>query len=162
MFTETRLFLLLQADEKMRKDIETECAFDNQTKDEGDEIPSVRLQQKEVIEYGDVWTTMTTNEQRAKDSEINKLTCDTCRNKFTCDTCGKKYKRKENLIFHQQSAHGSGAACVCEICGKTVRQNNMARHRQKHIGPKHMCHVCGKGFSDKANYNRHLKIHINS
>ena len=56
-----------------------------------------------------------------------------------CDQCGYTCTRKDNLLRHERSKHGS-VMFQCENCDfKSNRKDNLARHMLKHSTGAQAC-----------------------
>ncbi|KAK3581280.1 hypothetical protein CHS0354_033013, partial [Potamilus streckersoni] len=108
---------------------------------------------------------------------------------YTCTLCNQMFSNKEGLQDHMRyhlredpqfssiTKDGpkkskktwkpraeSKRLHQCHICMKTLTRNwDLQRHIRTHSEPKgtvnFICELCGSGFSDKANYKRHVKGH---
>lgn len=77
------------------------------------------------------------------------------RNNFKCDICPRKFKQEMQFTLHKKShqAKDIDKIKICEICGKTYRQNSAL---QKHLKFAHSnfrpypCMLCDRAFKDST------------
>ena len=100
-----------------------------------------------------------------------------------CNICSKRFPNQEKLGLHQYRIH-SDKPFQCKLCGeKGNGANQYSNHMRKHKEPKSIqCEICqyestdasnmkktqfswkigncGKSFARKANFERHMKVHL--
>lgn len=84
---------------------------------------------------------------------------------YLCELCSRTFSCHQNLKYHYKSHHASELnipRATCDYCGKDFPDKY---YLQKHIRCIHIkdydfvCDNCGLGFTQKSNYELHLKIH---
>lgn len=81
--------------------------------------------------------------------------------KHVCSHCGKGFKRQAYLRKHM-NYHNNAKPYPCQFCGKIFRsQTNRAKHVLNHaVGPNACtCSVCGNGFANRFELEKHSRIH---
>lgn len=81
--------------------------------------------------------------------------------KFKCVHCDMAYQHKALLRSHYISVHeGKNGKYVCDICDKEYsRAHGLKEHKlSKHEGKRFCCKDCGKSFSQKIQWRRHVKF----
>lgn len=74
-----------------------------------------------------------------------------------CNICGKSM-RNDNLHKHIKSH--SESPVTCTHCGKVFKNSESLRaHSFIHTGPELVCDLCGKIYKYRGEYNRHMKRH---
>lgn len=72
-----------------------------------------------------------------------------------CNICGKSM-RTDNLLKHVRSH--SSPPVPCNICGKIFKNSESLRsHSFTHQGIDHSCKICGKTYSYKGELTRHMR-----
>ena len=106
------------------------------------------------------------------------LTCSICSKKFAqqdaledhlmrhfgqkpyyCSYCKESFTTESEVIKHEKIHNRTE---TCEVCGKIFSSKYLfGKHIRTHIGESHLysCITCGEGFSQKSALNRHRKIH---
>ncbi|CAG9577610.1 unnamed protein product [Danaus chrysippus] len=86
--------------------------------------------------------------------------------KFPCPMCNKGYPTKQAMQDHFNYQHLNKTTHKCPICSKpiaskaNVEKHMMRVHGEKKSKPrKHVCQMCGKGFTDKKALTQHEVIH---
>lgn len=49
-----------------------------------------------------------------------------------CDVCGKLFLGKYQLLRHRRRVHEKLYQALCNVCGKSIRSDNLARHMKFH------------------------------
>ncbi|KAK2705142.1 hypothetical protein QYM36_017251 [Artemia franciscana] len=81
---------------------------------------------------------------------------------FDCDICGKTCKGPHLLKLHRSSIHGIEVQPItCELC-QHISPTHV--HHNYHMKAKHcetplVCHLCGKSFTIRSSFNRHIRLH---
>lgn len=84
---------------------------------------------------------------------------------FCCSTCGNFFKRRRNLIEHEERhkpVQSYPHKCSVNGCGKAFKVRwSLASHLKRHKGVKdHQCPHCEKQFTRKLNMKLHIsKVH---
>ncbi|KAK5643503.1 hypothetical protein RI129_007348 [Pyrocoelia pectoralis] len=74
-----------------------------------------------------------------------------------CNICGKSM-RTDNLQKHIKSH--TEDPITCNQCGKVFKNSESLRsHLLTHTGPELLCVLCGKSYRYRGEYNRHMKRH---
>lgn len=74
-----------------------------------------------------------------------------------CNICGKSMRR-ENVSTHIKSH--SSPPVPCKICGRIFKNSESLRtHMVVHSGVKNICTICGKIFAYKSCLRRHMRIY---
>ncbi len=74
---------------------------------------------------------------------------------WICDQCGKQFGSRSGLVRHIRQHQG---AFKCELCQKVFgSQNGLAHHLKRHGTKDHLCSLCGTGFVEKYQLERHVK-----
>uniref|UniRef100_A0A1Y1M684 C2H2-type domain-containing protein n=1 Tax=Photinus pyralis TaxID=7054 RepID=A0A1Y1M684_PHOPY len=74
-----------------------------------------------------------------------------------CNICGKSL-RTDNLNKHIKSHMED--PITCKDCGKVFKNSESLRsHALIHNGPALLCTLCGKSYKYRGEYNRHMKRH---
>ena len=78
---------------------------------------------------------------------------------FKCDKCDAGYPLRMSLLNHIRLKHGNAKQFACQHCVySTTKRGNYEQHvRSQHEKVKEICGVCGKGFSDISNLNKHVR-----
>lgn len=81
--------------------------------------------------------------------------------KFECHICHRRMVTQENLNQHLISQHEKREKIVCAECGKTfTKKDSFKRHMAVHTGSKpHSCMICAKNFARRSQLRQHLLIH---
>lgn len=81
--------------------------------------------------------------------------------KFECPICKRRMVTQENLDQHMVSQHEKREKIVCAECGKTFsKKDSFKRHMAVHTGSKpHCCVICQKHFARRSQLRQHLLIH---
>lgn len=72
---------------------------------------------------------------------------------YYCSKCNFYSDDKTAIKKHKTSAHV--ALGICNICGKSMRSDNLGKHIRNHYG-NHICPECGK----KCNHYEALRAHL--
>lgn len=73
--------------------------------------------------------------------------------RYFCSQCDFYSEDKTEIKKHKTSAHV--AIGICNICGKSMRADNLSKHIRNHYG-NHICPECGK----KCNHYEALRAHL--
>ena len=81
--------------------------------------------------------------------------------RYSCDDCGSNFSSNWNLLRHKKLATNEDGnhKFKCKECSKVLCSHNMLK---RHMNEEHVnftCDTCGKNFSLKRNYTRHMKVH---
>lgn len=81
--------------------------------------------------------------------------------KYECHICKRRMVTQENLDQHLVSQHEKRDKIVCAECGKTfTKKDSFKRHMVVHTGCKpHSCMICHKPFARRSQLRQHLLIH---
>lgn len=81
--------------------------------------------------------------------------------KFECHICHRRMVTQENLDQHLKTQHEKRDKIVCAECGKTfTKKDSFKRHMVVHTGCKpHSCIICSKPFARRSQLRQHLLIH---
>ena len=88
---------------------------------------------------------------------------------FKCKICGEMCRsilgRETHYLTHTPQERSKYNIVIkmaeCDICGKTVRRNELANHKLVHSSDdSFICEVCGKGFKRKASLKKHVLVHM--
>ena len=89
---------------------------------------------------------------------------------FKCKICGQMCRsilgRETHYLNHTSEERNMYNIVIkmseCDICGKTVRRNELTNHKLVHSSEdSFICEVCGKGFKLKASLKKHVLVHMN-
>ena len=79
---------------------------------------------------------------------------------FPCPNCPKKFKKFDQLEFHQKRRHHPKSH-ICDICGKQFAGPHYTTAHKKTVHMEkeetHPCDVCGKVFTSETNLRNHKK-----
>jgi uncharacterized Zn-finger protein len=84
------------------------------------------------------------------------------KNSHVCEICGRSFAWKGTFNMHVKrhmtESKDRPHVCPFEGCGKTfLARKDLQVHTNVHTGKKdYLCQHCGKGFSQRANYDRHI------
>ncbi|KAH8239764.1 hypothetical protein KR032_007589 [Drosophila birchii] len=77
-----------------------------------------------------------------------------------CSICESQFANELALRAHINQEHHKLTQIECEICLKVIEPDeDMATHMQKHKVKTHVCEVCGSYFTQKSQYNVHMRMH---
>lgn len=81
--------------------------------------------------------------------------------KYECHICKRRMVTQENLDQHLLTQHEKREKIVCAECGKTfTKKDSFKRHMAVHTGCKpHSCLICKKPFARRSQLRQHLLIH---
>lgn len=81
--------------------------------------------------------------------------------KYECHICKRRMVTQENLDQHLLTQHEKRDKIVCAECGKTFsKKDSFKRHMVVHTGCKpHSCMICSKPFARRSQLRQHLLIH---
>ncbi|XP_072744532.1 uncharacterized protein [Anoplolepis gracilipes] len=81
--------------------------------------------------------------------------------KYECHICKRRMVTQENLDQHLLTQHEKRDKIVCAECGKTfTKKDSFKRHMVVHTGCKpHSCVICKKPFARRSQLRQHLLIH---
>ncbi|XP_011502141.1 PREDICTED: zinc finger protein 845-like [Ceratosolen solmsi marchali] len=81
--------------------------------------------------------------------------------KFECMICKRRMVTQENLDQHMIMQHEKREKIVCAECGKTFsKKDSFKRHMAVHTGNKpYVCIICNKPFARRSQLRQHLLIH---
>lgn len=81
--------------------------------------------------------------------------------KYECHICKRRMVTQENLDQHLLTQHEKRDKIVCAECGKTfTKKDSFKRHMVVHTGCKpHSCLICSKPFARRSQLRQHLLIH---
>ena len=81
--------------------------------------------------------------------------------KFECGNCRRQFIHKRNHKNHETicMANGLHRAHQCSLCPKQYRSQGALQNHvtAKHSGVEFICEMCGKSFTRKYSYTRHVK-----
>lgn len=85
----------------------------------------------------------------------------TCRAEYKCDRCVDSFMTKEGLDKHS-ALHSSDDDFTCKKCNKSFSdQWTLMNHDKRHmLKMTYTCCICGELNGTRANYQRHLKDHL--
>ncbi|CAH1795885.1 unnamed protein product [Owenia fusiformis] len=79
--------------------------------------------------------------------------------KHVCDICGGTFKNKSILTSHVNYVHLKNMIETCKVCGKRIPKRRMKMHLETHTNNfRFYCEHCHKGFHEKANCHRHVRL----
>eukprot|EP00116_Pleurobrachia_bachei_P008952 sb/3469214/ len=77
-----------------------------------------------------------------------------------CKECGKSFSFEYNLHRHQIFVHSKIVMCRIKNCGVRLPKSQLYEHIETtHPKQKFQCDICPISFSNKADLNRHRRIH---
>ncbi|XP_067647165.1 uncharacterized protein [Eurosta solidaginis] len=77
-----------------------------------------------------------------------------------CEICKEHFPNEPALRAHINELHYKLGQFDCEICKKTIEDDNLAKHMKAHTNVKtHVCEVCNLYFMQKSQYNVHMRMH---
>ena len=80
-----------------------------------------------------------------------------------CRQCSKCYKRKAELLEHEEMSHSVNFNYSCEKCGKQFYgKKNLALHMKTHFTDaekKHVCNICQYRFAKAKFLRNHMTTH---
>lgn len=81
--------------------------------------------------------------------------------KYECHICKRRMVTQANLDQHLVTQHERRDKIVCAECGKTfTKKDSFKRHMVVHTGCKpHSCLICSKPFARRSQLRQHLLIH---
>ncbi|XP_043273986.1 zinc finger protein 184-like isoform X2 [Venturia canescens] len=81
--------------------------------------------------------------------------------KYECHICKRRMVTQENLDQHLITQHEQREKIVCAECGKTfTKKDSFKRHMAVHTGSKpHPCPICSKPFARQSQLRQHVLIH---
>ena len=81
--------------------------------------------------------------------------------KFECSICKGKFGSTAHLKMHFHSAH-EDSKVNCEICGKNLLHFASLADHMRYVHHKrkrqHVCNICGKDYTKKSYYDKHVRI----
>lgn len=78
---------------------------------------------------------------------------------YKCIHCDFKSTKWSDHNKHK-TKHVRIRMCVCNICGKSCRAENLQRHIETHnVELSASCDLCGKMFKNKESMRPHMKVH---
>ncbi|XP_064464164.1 zinc finger protein 394-like [Ornithodoros turicata] len=79
---------------------------------------------------------------------------------FKCSWCGRLFDSDKHLTEHQSAEHSrKRGRHKCRFCDYSSNvKTHVKDHERRHTGEKpHMCHVCGRRFTQRGALKTHLK-----
>ena len=78
---------------------------------------------------------------------------------FNCDKCDASYPVRKSLVNHKRLKHSDAKLFACTQCiYVTINRSHLEQHsRSLHEKVKEICEVCRKTFTDKSNFNKHVR-----
>lgn len=76
---------------------------------------------------------------------------------YKCDLCNFSCKESTKFQNHNRTHHYSKG--VCNICGKTLRADNLRKHINMHNAKPVNCEECGKVFKNGESLRSHMFLH---
>lgn len=79
--------------------------------------------------------------------------------KFYCDICKKGFS--DSTHYNEHKRNHEGLKYHCDYCAKPfVTKRAYQYHLSVHTGKyRFTCNICGKGFNDKPDLDKHVKYH---
>nr|CAD7596342.1 unnamed protein product [Timema genevievae] len=83
-------------------------------------------------------------------------------NPYKCGMCDKAFRSKVNLVQHVLVHSNEQRPYACSDCSLTFqRRDTLLIHKRIHTGElPYMCKVCGRGFRQRGDCNKHEELHF--
>ena len=108
------------------------------------------------LSFGDFTQGLSFGQTEGKSSIFRKSTL---KGFYKCPQCGRSFTAKASLKRHMV-LHSGNFKWYCEICKKGYSQKeNYEQHIRAHKGLKYRCELCGKGFSTENLRKYHMSEH---
>lgn len=99
------------------------------------------------------------NERRRHAYTHNKMNAVIPSKIYKCKQCGFESTNWSDHNRHK-TTHVRIRMCVCNICGKSCRAENLFRHIKTHdVESTVSCDLCGKVFKNKESMRPHMQVH---
>lgn len=83
---------------------------------------------------------------------------------FNCDLCPKKFARKSKMYLHRSSHIPiNQRTFICDQCPNSrfgCKERLQIHIQSVHYRPSFVCHVCAKEMKNKANFEKHVRLHF--
>lgn len=77
-----------------------------------------------------------------------------------CEICKEHFPNEPVLKAHINKLHYKLGQFDCDICKETIEDDELAKHMKTHTNVKaHVCEVCKSYFTQKSQYNVHMRMH---
>lgn len=74
---------------------------------------------------------------------------------YHCDDCNDYYCTEISLKKHKVNVHSTH---ICKVCGKSIKGLQKLKHHEKKHSVKSTCEKCGKSYSTKSSYLKHVQL----
>ncbi|XP_047513577.1 zinc finger protein 26-like isoform X1 [Pieris napi] len=82
--------------------------------------------------------------------------------KYQCTKCPEFYPNWDQLKLHYEQNHYVAKETQCQLCGKLVPDNELAKHIKSHNDTTLRCRYCNFSSNNRASMTQHLLRHKNA